>query len=30
VSGEARGSEPRTTQTNNDPMSLFNLVSKAS
>ena len=30
VSGEARRSEPRTTPTNNDPMSLFNLVSKAS
>ena len=26
VSGEARRSEPRTTPTNNDPMSLFNLV----
>ena len=30
VSGEARRSEPRTTPTNNDPMSLFNLVRKAS
>ena len=30
VSGEARRSEPRITPTNNDPMSLFNFVRKAS
>ena len=30
VSGEARRSEPRIAPTNNDPVSLFNLVRKAS